>query len=133
MSEEARDIKIIGVDKNEIRESNEYKGIWLIPFKLSAAPDESWGRNFYEVHQKTSADMKRKANVVDDCIVVCIAGTDDQQKVLDALKVDVLNTNVICESNFQKKLQIQRDLDVLKKQQVETVAKLKEDSDKLKF
>lgn len=133
MSKEERDIRITGVDKAGIKESGEYKGTWVLPFKLSAKPDESWARNFYDVHKKNSMETKKRADVVDDCIQVYIVATDDVQKILDAAKIDVMDTNAICEENFQKKIQIQVELDSLRKRQAETIAKIKDDSDKLQF
>ena len=133
MSEEERNIKIISVDKNAIKESPDHKEIWVLPFKLSRKPDESWERNFYDVYRKNPSEVKRKVNVAEDSILISIAATDDLQKVLDALKIDVVKTNTICEVNFQKKLQLQQELEALKKKQLEIMTKFKDDSDHLQF
>jgi len=133
MSGEERSITIVGVDKDGIRESADNKGYWVIPFRLSAKPDDSWSRNFYEIHKKTAVDGKCKANVAGDTILVSTPDTGDLQKVLDAMKLEVLSTNEICETHFQKKLQIQQELDILRKNQADMIEKLKGDSDKLQF
>ena len=133
MDTEERDVRIIGIEKSAIKESHDQKGIWILPFKLSVKPDDSWARNFFEVNRKNTNDAKRKANVVEDRIEVSVAEMDDQQKLLDAIKIDVADTNALCEENYQKKLSLQQGLEALKKKQNDVLEKLKEDSDKLQF
>jgi len=133
MGAEERDIRIIGVDKAAIRESANQKGCWILPFKLSGKPSASWASSFYEVHRKNAAEVQWKADVNDDLILVNISGTDDQQKVLDAIKIDVVGANAICEENYQKKVKIQEELAALKKKHNDTLTKLQEGSDNLQF
>ena len=130
---ESLEIRIIGVNKSGIKVSNDKKGFWDIPFQLSPQPEESWNRKFYEVQQKSAEIMKRKIHVINDYLAVEVSETDDLQKILDALKIVVAETNAQCVSDYQKKLRIRQELEVLHKKQTDATQKFKEDSDKLEF
>ena len=133
MSSEEQVITIIGVDKERIRESAVVKGGWIIPFKLSAKPNESWERHFYETHRKNINPKKKDVKLIDDCIEVQFAETDNQQQALDMLKVDVENANTIYKDIYLKKIQIQDEMKALQVRQAGVMQKLKDDTDKLKF
>lgn len=132
MSEGCQEIRIIGVDKETIRVSSE-KDYWVVPFKLSLKPDQSWERKFYEVQQKDANPMKRKVRFVENSIIVEVSGIDDLQKVLDVIKIEVTETNVLCEEDYQKKLKIRKELEALQKKQRNATQKFKDDADKLMF
>ncbi|MDP2653754.1 MAG: hypothetical protein Q8Q08_06955 [Candidatus Omnitrophota bacterium] len=133
MSVEDLEIKIVGVDKARIRESETSGGIWIVPFKLSSKPDESWVRNFNELFRKNANIRKRKAHVIEDCIEVSVAGVDDTQQVLDVIKADVADTNSACREIFLKKIRMQEALKTLQQTQADTLQKIKDDVEKLKF
>ncbi len=133
MGEETRDIRIIGVDKGAIKTGSGKVENWVIPFKLSLAPDETWQRNFYEVQKKSINIMKRKLQVTGDAMMVEIFGADDLQKVLDALKIEIVEVNAVCEKDYQKRMQLRQELAALQKKQMDATQKLKDDSDRLVF
>ena len=133
MGEESQEIKIVGIDKEAIRTASDKKEHWIVPFKLSSTPDQSWQEKFYEVQKRDLSPMKRKSQLLDNAIVVEVFGADDLQKILDALKIVVAQANVLCESDFQKKLKIRQDLEALHKEQRDATQKFKDDSDQLKF
>jgi hypothetical protein len=130
---ERQEINIVGVDKEEIKISPDKKEYWVVPFKLSLNPDESWQKKFHEVQRKDTNAMKRKARVDKNYMKVEVSGADDLQKVLDALKVQVMETNVLCEEDYQKKIKIRQELEALQKNQRDATLQFKEDSDKLIF
>ena len=133
MSSEELEIKIISVEKDRIRESALIKGGWVIPFKLSAKPNESWERHFYEAHRKNPDPKKKDIKIVNDCIEVQFTENDNLQKALEMLKVDVDSANVVYKDIYLKKIQIQEDLKALQLKQVGVLQKLKDESDGLKF
>lgn len=104
-----------------------------MPFKLSTKPDTAWQKKFYEVHQKDTNAMKRKAQVVEDTIHAEVSSLDDLQKVLDVVKIEVAETNALCEADYQKKLRIREELETLQQKQRDATQKFREDSDKLVF
>ena len=126
-------IKIIGVDKDKIRESSSLSGAWVIPFKLSSIPSESWGRNFYEICQRNSNANKRKTSLLNDCIEVNCTEKDEQQKVLDMLMLDILNTNAVCQDIYHKKIKMQEDIRIQQQSHANTLQRIKDDIEKLKF
>ncbi|MBP6343706.1 MAG: hypothetical protein KA403_07225 [Candidatus Omnitrophica bacterium] len=126
-------ISIIAVDKENIRESLVVKGGWVVPFKLSAKPNDSWERHFYEVHRKNTNPKKKAAKLVNDCIEVQVLETDVQQQALDMIKEDVENTNVAYKDVFLKKIQLQDDMKALQLRQQGVLQKLRDDSSNLKF
>lgn len=133
MSNESREVKICGVNKDEIKMSPDKREYWVVPFRLSLSPDEPWQKKFYEVQQRDPNVMKRKARVSGDIMSVDVQAAEDLQKILDVLKIEVAETNVLCEEDYQTKLKIRRDLEALQKKQQDATLQLKEDSDKLKF
>ncbi len=133
MGEETRDIRIIGVDKDAIKIGSGKLENWVIPFKLSLAPDENWQRNFYEVQKKNADIMKRKLQVTGDAMMVEIFGADDLQKVLDVLKIEIVAVNAVCEKDYQKRMQLRQELEMLQKKQKDAIEKLKDDADRLVF
>ena len=133
MGGESQDIKIVGVDREEIKISSDKNECWIVPFKLSVNPEDAWQKKFYEVQQKDTNVMKRKARVVENCISVEVSGADDLQKVLDVLKIEVAETNVLCEEDYQKKMRVRQQLEALQKKQRDATQQFKEDSDNLVF
>ncbi len=133
MGEETRDIRIIGVDKEAIKAGSGKVEHWVIPFTLSLAPDENWQRNFYEVQKKNADIMKRKLQVTGDAMMVEIFIADDLQKVLDVLKIEIVAVNAVCEKDYQKRVQLRQELEMLQKKQMDAIEKLKDDSDRLVF
>jgi hypothetical protein len=126
-------VKIVSVDKLKIRESATVKGTWVLPFKLSITPDETWARNFYEVHRKNTDPKKKEIKLSGDCLEVNFTDADDLQKTLDNLKLEVDKANVDYQELVDKKLRVQEEMRVLQKKQSDTMQKLKDDSDGLKF
>jgi hypothetical protein len=126
-------VKIISVDKLKIRESATVKGTWVLPFKLSITPDETWARNFYEVHRKNPDPKKKEIKLSGDCLEVNFTDADDLQKTLDSLKGEVDKANADYQELVDKKLRVQEEMRVLQKKQSDTMQKLKDDSDGLKF
>ncbi|MFA5262038.1 MAG: hypothetical protein WC450_12515 [Candidatus Omnitrophota bacterium] len=133
MADENREIKIVRVDKDEIKISADKNEHWVVPFKLSLSPDESWQKKFYDVQQRDSDTMKRKARIVENTLSVEVFSADDLQKVLDVLKIEVVETNAQCEEDYQKKIKIRQQLEALQKKQRDATQQLKENSDKLVF
>lgn len=133
MDSEGQEIRIVGVDKEAIKLSPDKKDCWTVHFKLSGSPDHSWEKKFYETHQRDKNIMKRKAYVEGDCIKIEIAETDDLQKILDAIKIIVLEANVLCGQDHQVRVKIRQELEVLRQRQADATRKLQEDIHKLKF
>ncbi|MCX5680797.1 MAG: hypothetical protein NT079_00640 [Candidatus Omnitrophica bacterium] len=133
MSTESQEIKIIGIDKEAIRVSLEKNNFCTILFKFSLKPDQSWEQKFYEVQQKNTSAMKRKAHLIGSTISVEVSNIDDLQKVLDVIKIEVTETNVLREADYQKKMKIHQELEALQQKQRDATQKFKEDSDKLVF
>jgi hypothetical protein len=133
MGDETQEIKVVGIDKEAIQLSADGKDLWVVPFKLSQKPDQSWERKFYEIQEKDKNAMKRKARVVDNYIRVEIAGSDNLQNVLDVVKAEIVDTNVLWDADYQKKMKVRRDLEDLQQRQTTAVNKLKADSDNLVF
>lgn len=133
MGSEKEEIKIVGVDKEAIKVSPDKQDFWTIHFKLSCTPEQSWERKFSEVHQKDSNALKRKTQVIKDFIKVEVSEKDDLQKILDTIKLEIVQTNVLCEEDFQKKLKLRQELDALQQKQSNATQKFKDDSDKLNF
>ena len=133
MGGENQEVKIISVDKAAIRTGVDKKNQWFVPFKLSLSPDRSWQEKFYEVQQKNTATAKRKSQLVKDLIIVEVSGDDDLQKILDMLKIEVLEANTLCEDDYQKKIKLREDLETLQREQKNATQKFKDDSDKLMF
>jgi len=133
MSDQSEEIKIVGVDKETIKLGSGKNECWVVPFKLSSIPNQSWLKNFYEVQKKNINVQKRKLQIIKDSIIVEIFCSDDLQKVLDVLKIDIAETNVLCAQDYQKKLKIRQELEALQKVQQNITQKLKDDSDKLMF
>ena len=133
MGGEKQEVKIISVDKAAIRTGEDKKNQWFVPFKLSLSPDRSWQEKFYEVQQRNTAAAKRKSQLVKDLIIVEVSGDDDLQKILDMLKIEVLEANTLCEDDYQKKIKLREDLETLQREQKNATQKFKDDSDKLMF
>jgi hypothetical protein len=133
MSLEDRLVKVVGVDRERIKESSLTKGIWIIPFKLSITPDESWARTFYETHRKNMDPKKKDVKLVGNCLEACFADSDDQQQMLDRLKQEVENTNAADQALTAQKLKIQEDMRAIQQRQIDMMKKVKDDSDGLKF
>jgi len=132
MSGVCQELKVIGVDKEAIKMISGTQ-TWVIPFKLSLKPDQDWEKKFYDVHQQGKNVMKRKMKFVGDFIIVEVSEVDDLQKILDAIRLEVTETNVLCEEDYQTKLKVRRDLEVSLKKQGDATNKFKDDSDKLQF
>lgn len=130
---ESQEIKIVSVDKEAIQVGMDKKDFCVIPFKLSAKPDETWEKKFYEVQQKDKSAMKRKAHLIKDVISLEVSSLDDLQKVLDAVKIEVVETNALCEADYQTKKKIRQELESLQQKRRDATQKFKEDSDKLVF
>ncbi len=133
MTEHVLGIKIVGVDRDLIRVSEDKKETWIVPFRLSAKPDQAWERKFYEVQQKDISVLKKKGRFVEDCIELEVAELDSLQNILDVLKAEVAQANALCEEDFQKKVKIKEELEALQKRQRDATEKFKEDSDTLNF
>ena len=133
MAGESQKIKIVSVDKEAIKVSPDKKDLWVIPFKLSQKPDQDWERKFYDAQKKDKNIMKRKTRVVENYLEVDVSGIDDLQKILDVIKVEIAETNVQCEEDYRKKLQIRHEIEELRQRQINATQKLKADSDKLEF
>lgn len=133
MEGDSREIKIIGVDRDGIKFSPDKNECWVVPFKLSLNPDEPWQKKFYEVQQKDTSPLKRKARVVEAVLNVEVSGADDLQKILDILKIAVAETNVLCEEDHQRKIKVRQQLEVLQQKQRDATLKFKEDADNLLF
>ena len=133
MSMEEQVIKIISVDKEHIRESPVVKGGWIIPFKLSAKPNESWERHFYEVHRKSVNPKKKDVKIVDDSLEVQFGEADNQQLALDMLNEDINNANTAYKDIYLKKIQVQDEMKALQLKQVGVLKKLQDESEGLKF
>lgn len=133
MNKEDREIKITGVVKDEIAIDPNKADYWVVPFKLSSNPDEFWQKKFYEVYQRNTNAMKRRAHVNEDLLRLEVSSTDDLQKVLDVLKIEIAETNVLCEEDYQRKIEIRKKLDDLQKKQRDATIQFKEDSDNLIF
>jgi len=126
-------ITIVGVEKDRIRESAVIKGGWVIPFKLSAKPNESWERYFYEAHRKNTNPKKKDVKIVDDCVEVQFSESENQQQSLDMVKEDVDLANAVYKDICMKKIQIQDELKALQLRQIGVLQKIKDESDQLKF
>jgi len=133
MSGEYQEIKIVGVDKEAISICEDKEDHWLVPFELSSSPDQFWQKKFSEVQQKDDNAMKRKTQIVDKTISVEVSGNDDLQKILDVLKNEVAQVNVLCEEDYKKKIQIRQELEDMHQRQRNATLKFKGDSDKLMF
>jgi hypothetical protein len=131
MGTEYAAIKVVSVDKDRVKENG--TGKWVIPFKLSAAPDETWGRNFYEIHRKSTNPKKKEIKLVGDCLEVVFGEADSQQQTLDELKQEVELTNTAYQALILQKQKIQDDMRVLQQKQTNMMQKIKDDSDGLKF
>ena len=131
MGSERQDIKIVSVCKDEIKINPDEKESWIIPFQLSLKPYESWQNKFNEVQKKNTHDMKRKARIDEDFLRVEVFGEDDLQKILDVLKIEVEETNVLCEEEYQKKIKVRQEVEELQKKQKDTTLKFKADADNL--
>jgi len=132
MSDDCQKIRIVGVDKAAI-DMRAGRQIWAIPFKFSSKPDQDWEKKFYEVQQRDKNVMKRHMRIVGDVITVEVSELDDLQKVLDAMRLEVAETNVLCEGDHQTKLKVRRELEALQQKQGDVTKKFKDDSDKLQF
>ena len=132
MSGVCQELKVIGVDKEAIKMISGTQ-TWVIPFKLSLKPDQDWEKKFYDVHQQGKNVMKRKMKFVGDFIIVEVSEVDDLQKILDAIRLEVTETNVLCEGEYQTKLKVRRELEALQQKQGDATNKFKDDSDKLQF
>jgi len=133
MSDDCQEIKVVGVDKEAIEMSSGKQILWAIPFKLSLKPDQDWERKFYDVQQRDKNTMRRKMRIVGDFIKVEVSEMDDLQKILDVIRLEVAETNVLCEGDYQTKLKIRRELEALQQKQGDVTRKFKDDSDKLQF
>src|SRR5208283_5918226 len=99
MSDDCREIKIVGVDKEAIQMTSGKQISWAVPFKLSLKPDQDWEKKFYEVQQRDKTAMKRRKQIMGDFIKVEVCEMDDLQKILDVLRLEVAETNVLCEGD----------------------------------
>lgn len=133
MSEERQEIKIIGIDKEAITMGSVKENFWVVPFKLSLKPNQDWERNFYEVQNKDKNVMKRKSVLAGDFIKTQVGEMDDLQKVLDMVRIEVTEANALCEGDYQKKMKIRHELEVLQNRQGDVTKKFREDADKLAF
>jgi len=131
--EESPEIKITGVDKERIKVSKDQKDFWVIPFQLVPQPGDSWNRKFYEAQKDSGEVVKRRILVINDCLEVEVCEIDDLQKILDALKIVVAETNAQCIADYQKKLRIRQELEDLREKQNDATQKFKDDSDNLIF
>jgi|SRR3989338_229694 len=127
------EIRVIGVDQGRIREHGTLESTWIVPYRLSSKPDESWVRNFNEIFKKNVNIEKKKAHVVGDFIEVNLSSSDDQQKVLDLLKQDIKDTNAACQAIYEHKMKMQDDLKALQKTHANIIQKIKDDAENLKF
>lgn len=133
MGEESQEVKIIGINKEAIKSVSEKKERWIVSFTLSVKPDQSWEEKFYEALKRGDDPMGRKSHLQGNAMLVEVSAKDDLQEILDGLKITVAEANILCEEDYQKKLQIRRDLEELQKKQRDDTQKLKDDSDKLIF
>jgi hypothetical protein len=124
-------VKVVSVDKERVRENG--TGKWLIPFKLSLVPNESWARIFYEIHRKSTSPRKKEVKLTGDCLEVTVIETDNQQQTLDDLKHEVEQANTVYHDLVVQKQKVQEDMRQLQQRQTDIMKKMKTDSDGLKF
>ena len=126
-------IKVIGVNKDRIRECALNKGEWIIPLKLSMKPDDSWERYFYEIHRKSGNSRKKDVKIVNDCMEMNFSDKEDPQETLDYIKKEIEDANVAYKEVYLRKIKVQEDLKIFQQRQVDMLQKIKDASDKLKF
>jgi len=132
MSDDCQEIKVVSIDKEAIKMSAGTQ-IWVIPFKLSSKPDQDWEKKFFDVQRKDKEATKRNMKIVGDVITVEISEIDNLQKVLDVIRQEAAETNVLCETDYQTKLKVRRDLEVSLRKQADSTKRFKDDSDNLQF
>ena len=132
MSDEHQEIKVVSVEKGEIKMSLVAQ-VWSVPFKLSLKPNQDWEKKFYEVQLRDKNVMKRKMKIAEGYITVEVAEMDDLQKVLDVIKLEVAETNMLCEGDYQTKLKVRRELEILQQRQGDATDKFRENASKLQF
>jgi hypothetical protein len=126
-------IKIVGLDKENIRESQVVKGGWVLPFKLSVKPNDSWERYYYEVHRKSTNPKKKEVKLVNGCLEVQFSEADKQQQILDTLIEEVAATNDAYKDIYLKKIQMQEDMKAMQLRQSAMLQKIKDDAEGLQF
>lgn len=134
MDEFIRKVKLIGIDKKEIKKADIAGYYYYLPFRLSETPHHQWQLAFREVFGgKKHGDKKRPTSVSGDRIIVGIKTSDDIQHQVDIIKnavdatnrkIDKINKNILKNKEKEKK-QKAKEIDVIKKFQ--------EKADKIKF
>ncbi len=133
MEDAAGDIVVVGVDRGSIEMGAGKQSSWIVPFRLSAKPDQDWERKFYEVQQREKSALKRKAQILEDLLKVEVSETDDLQNILDVIKAQVAETNALREGDHQKKLKMRLELAALQGRQEDVTRKFRDAADKLSF
>ena len=129
-----RKIKIIGIEKEGIEDSDNFPGVYYkLPFKLSEEPDYRWQRLFENNYRTYGHSKKRNAHILNDTIVVDITKADNMQTHADIIKKIVEQTNNEVDKEDERIIASIERAKEMKKDELETIEKLKEKTDIIKF
>ena len=133
MKEEFQDIKIVGIDKENIKLVKEGKfiGYYQYPFKLSIdKPPTQWISQLILARMNKERDIIRDMDVsIDGYIIICLLKEDNPQEHLNILKEIVGKANKkykhIVSDEFRKEVE--------KKEKKKTLKQLKNEAGDLDF
>jgi len=94
MNIEVMELKIVGVEQEDIQKDNSFPGAFTYPFKLSSVPSFIWASIFKQVYANNfNGNAKRNAYISGDRIITVLANTDDKQYQENIVKRAVADTN----------------------------------------
>lgn len=130
---EFTDIKVIGVDRDHIEKDPAMVNAFKYPFMLSAKPDDLWIKFLHHAYRMSSFGNKRQYSVAGNQVVCIVFHGDNMQAQLEFLKDLVTAANDEYRRLLERKEEEKREEEERKRKERETIQRLKEDVDKMRF
>ena len=130
---EFTDVKVIGADREHIAKDPTLANAFKCPFILSVKPDDLWVKFLHHSYRMSSFSKKRQYSVVDNQVILTIFHDDHIQAQLDFLKELVIAANEEYQRLLQRKIEEKLEEEARKKREQETIQRLREEIDKIRF
>jgi hypothetical protein len=132
MSNNFEDVRIIGVDDDNIRECT--NGSLECPFLLSAEPDYIWVSMFEEVCRLKIVSYKRDGFIKSDRLIVRMGPNDNTQRLLVYFKEVVSDTNIKYKRDYLRQIYLRQFYQSQQEQKrQQEIEKFKKGIDNLEF
>ena len=134
MDHATQELRVVGVNKDEIEKDDAFPAAWRYPFRLLEPPDELWAEVFEQVYSTNLySSMKRGAYLSGNCIVVILADSDDKQHQADIVKRAVDDTNAEYKRERERLAMREAREERARREEEGRQAKLRDDADRLNF